>query len=55
MGGMIIKIALAILGILVLPLALAIFSAIWPIAIAAFVLIFPLIAIGAIIGWRSKK
>lgn len=55
MGKMIFKIAMVIMGIIILPLALAILNAIWPIAIALFILMFPLIAIGAIIGWKSKK
>ena len=55
MVKMLFKIALAIMLILVLPLALAILGAIWPVSIAAFLLLFPLVAIGAIIGYRSGK
>lgn len=55
MGKMIFKIALVIMGIIILPLALAILCTVWPIAIVLFILMFPLIAIGAIIGWKSKK
>lgn len=51
---MVLKLALIVIGILVIPLGLAIAGAIWPVVVAAFCLLFPLVAIGAIIGWKMK-
>lgn len=55
MAKMIFKLALIVIAILVLPLGLAIAGAIWPVVVAGFFLVFPLVAIGAIIGWKIKK
>lgn len=55
MGKMVVKLALIVLAILVIPLGLAIAGAIWPVIVAAFCLVFPLVAIGAIVGWKMKN
>lgn len=55
MAKMIFKLALIVIAILVLPLGLAIAGAIWPVVVAGFCLVFPLVAIGAIIGWKMKN
>lgn len=55
MAKMIIIMALALMALIVLPLVVGIFAAIWPIALTLFIALFPVLAIGAIIGYCFKK
>lgn len=50
-----IVLALVTVGIMIAPIALGILAAILPVAIGGFAIIFPILAIGALVGWFLKK
>lgn len=52
---MIVIMALALMALIALPLVVGILAAIWPIALSIFVVLFPVLVIGAIIGYCFKK
>lgn len=52
---MIIVMALALMALIALPLVVGILAAIWPIALTIFAILFPVLVIGAIIGYCFKK
>ena len=55
MAKMIIIMALVLVALICLPLVIGILTAIWPVAVGIFAVLFPILVIGAIIGYCFKK
>lgn len=52
---LVVILALAVVGIIVAPIAIGVLAALGPIALGCFAIIFPILAVGAIIGYLFKR
>jgi hypothetical protein len=46
--------AIGLILLMALPLVIAVIAAVWPIAVAAFGVLFPVVALGIVIGYLTK-